>query len=225
MEAFDKATRSPQAEAKAALLEVLADDSVAAAVLRPEGRAVRGRVDEAILRLERLQVAEEPAYSYLLDGNWTVKYVGSYSPGLLNAPTRDLELFLFGGVALGNALNSFANGFWGQAMGLELTNKTVRVSDKGKQVEAFADVTVAGIKGSLSYTAERSPLSGQRLHERVTELRMPEPLGAQKTPVELRRTLLVTYLDKEVMVVRDASGLPEVHVREPAATRKGKAPF
>jgi len=203
-------------DAKAKLLDLLEDDSLQQEVLRAEGKPIRGRLDEAIVGLERLNSNEEPVYSMELDGTWNVKYSGSYAPGLLSSPTRELALFLYGGgFSLGNALASFAEGFWGQTLGLKLTSKKVQIIG-GRDVEAQAEVEIAGRKDTLSYKAELMPLSAARMSEEVISFKLPDPIGNQDLPTELRRSILVTYLDEEIMVVRDESGVPEVLVRETA---------
>jgi len=203
-----------EVDAKARLMDLLNDEAVAREVLRPEGKPTKGRVDEAIISLERMNMETEPVYSEKLDGTWTVKYSGSYAPGLLSSPTRELALFLYGGgFSLGNALSSFASGFWGQNLGVTLFSKTVKIV-AGRDVEASVEVEVAGQRRKLSYTAELMPLSAQRMSEEVVSVDLPDPLGKQDLPLELRRSIIVTYLDDEVMVVRDESGVPDVLVRE-----------
>lgn len=210
--------------AKAQLNNFLADDYLAQEVLRPEGKPTRGRMDEAIVELERLNPTKEPVYSDLVDGKWTVKYTGTYAPGLLSSPTRELALFLYGGgFSLGNALSSFASGFWGQSVGLKVVEKTVRIFG-GRDVQASANVEFGGQKETLTYSGELMPLSGRRMSEEVVSVDLPAPIGRQDAPVELRRTILVTYLDEEIMVVRDESGVPEVLVRELIATTPGSQP-
>mmetsp|Transcript_106558 Transcript_106558/g.206387 ORF Transcript_106558/g.206387 Transcript_106558/m.206387 type:complete len:315 (+) Transcript_106558:69-1013(+) len=201
-------------DAKAAVLDLITDASVAREVLKPEGKPTRGRVDETILRLEQLNPTTEPAYSELIDGAWRVEYSGTYAPGVFSSPTRELALLLYaGGFSLGNALSSFANGFWGQSLGLQLGPKKVQISD-GRDVTANVEVEVSGQKQSLSYKADLFPLSSVRLSEEVLSVDLPEPLGKQEPPLELRRTVLVTFLDKDMMVVRDESGVPEVLIRD-----------
>lgn len=213
--AFTEAT-TQVADAKARLMDLLEDEMLAQEVLKVEGKPTRGRVDEAIVMLERLNPTEEPVYSLELDGTWNVKYSGSIAPGLLASPTRELALFLYGGFSLGNALSSFVNGAFGQNLGAKLGSKVLKI-EAGRDVEATAEVEVAGQKQTLVYKAELMPLSARRMSEEVISLELPEPIGRQDAPVELRRSILVTYLDDEVMIVRDESGVPEVLIREPAA--------
>merc|ERR1719343_895116 len=112
-----------------------------------------------------MNACEEPVYSELLDGTWLVKYSGSYAPGLLSSPTRELALFLYsGGFSLGNALSSFSNGPWGQSLGVKADSKTVRITE-GRTVEASVDLEFAGQRQTLSYQGELLPLSAMRMSE------------------------------------------------------------
>ena len=88
-------------------MDLLDDDVVQSEGLKAEGRPTRGRLNEAIVQLERLNPTGEPVYSELLDGTWTVKCSASFAPGLLESPTSELALFLYGGgFFLGSALSS-----------------------------------------------------------------------------------------------------------------------
>ena len=80
-----KPTTNPAVQdAKDRLMDLLEDSSLEEEVLRPEGRPMRGRVDEAIVTLERLNTNEEPVYSVDLDGTWVVKYTGRALAGQHN---------------------------------------------------------------------------------------------------------------------------------------------
>eukprot|EP00401_Gymnodinium_catenatum_P079728 CAMPEP_0117461628 /NCGR_PEP_ID=MMETSP0784-20121206/2626_1 /TAXON_ID=39447 /ORGANISM="" /LENGTH=331 /DNA_ID=CAMNT_0005255347 /DNA_START=1 /DNA_END=996 /DNA_ORIENTATION=- len=208
------AANEMQEVAKAKLMDLLDDEAVSQEILLPEGKPTRGRIDELILDLERLNPCDEPSYSELLDGSWQVKYSGSYAPGLLASPTRELALFLYGGgFSLGSALTSFAGGFWGQNLGLKLGAKKLRI-DLGRDVEAVAEIEVAGQMQKLAYKAELLPMSARRLSEEIMSVELPDPIGKRDPPVELRRNILVTYLDNTMLIARDESGVPEVLVRE-----------
>lgn len=204
------------AEAKEKLLDFLEDEMVQEEVLLPEGRPTRGRVDEMILALEKQSSEDEPVYSELLDGSWKVEYSGSWAPGLLASPTRELALFLYGGFSLGGALSSFVGGAFGKNLGLKLGAKTVKI-EGGRDVQATVSVIRGETTDELSYTAELMPLSGRRMSEEVMSVDLPAPIGKQDPPLELRRSILVTYLDDTVMVVRDETGVPDVLVRVSSA--------
>lgn len=204
-------------------MDLLDDDMLLGEIMKPESKYIRGRLDESIMQLERRNPTDEPVYSELLDGTWKVKYTGTYAPGLLSSPTRELALFLYsGGFSPSNALASLAAGFWGQTIGFKLGEREVTIQD-GRSVAASATVEVAGGKQELKYKAELMPMSSSRMSEEVTSVELPSPLGKQEPPLELRRTMLVSYLDETLMIVRDESGVPEVLVRE-LALIKAEAP-
>jgi len=199
------------ANAKSALRQLLSEEMLQQEVLRPEGKPMRGRVDEAIIQLEKFSPVEEPSYSEFIDGSWKVSYAGSYSPGMLSSPTRELALFLYGGFSLGSAFSSFVDGFWGQTAGLSMGSKTVQITD-GRDVYAEAEVKISfpvQRSETVRYKAELMPISGRRLSEEVTSFELPT-FGQQDVPLEIRRSILVTYLDGDMLIVRDESGLPEV---------------
>jgi len=186
-------------------------------VLRADGKPMRGRVDELIVQLERFNPNDEPAYSEEIDGKWVIAYTGTYAPGFLSSPTRELALFLYGGgFSLGSVLTSFLDGFWGEQIGIVLASKKVEISF-GRDVEAEAEIILPGdMKETLRYKAEMMPLSACRVSEELVSFQFPEPIGSRDTPFELRRNILITYLDEDTMIVRDESGVPEVLTREMA---------
>jgi len=206
------------------LLDLLDDEGLTQEVMKPEGKPIRGRIDEAILELERFNPEDEPSYSELLDGEWNVKYSGSYAPGFLSSPTRELALFLYGGgFSLGNAVSSFAGGFWGQSLGIKVGTKTVKI-EAGRDVDSTLELEVGGQKQTLRYTAELMPLSSRRVSEDVVSVELPGPIGKVDPPLELRRSILVTYLDDAVMIVRDESGVPDVLLRTSPIVAVDSAP-
>ena len=60
--------------------------------------AKRADINEALLKLERMNPTDDPAFSPLLNGVWTLRYAGGYSnEWALPSPTRQLALFLYSG--------------------------------------------------------------------------------------------------------------------------------
>lgn len=58
----------------------------------------RADINEALLKLERMNPTDDPAFSPLLNGVWTLRYAGGYSNDwALPSPTRQLALFLYSG--------------------------------------------------------------------------------------------------------------------------------
>lgn len=70
----------------------------------PEGlvtsvsKDTRAKINEAILKLESMNPTEEPTMSPLLNGIWSLRYVGGYDDDwALKSPTRQLALFAYSG--------------------------------------------------------------------------------------------------------------------------------
>ena len=60
--------------------------------------AKRADINEALLKLERMNPTDDPAFSPLLNGVWALRYAGGYSnEWALPSPTRQLALFLYSG--------------------------------------------------------------------------------------------------------------------------------
>jgi hypothetical protein len=70
----------------------------------PEGlvtsvsKDTRAKINEAVLKLEAMNPTEEPTMSPLLNGIWSLRYVGGYDDDwALKSPTRQLALFAYSG--------------------------------------------------------------------------------------------------------------------------------
>eukprot|EP00930_Biecheleria_cincta_P005688 TRINITY_DN106617_c0_g1_i1.p1 TRINITY_DN106617_c0_g1~~TRINITY_DN106617_c0_g1_i1.p1 ORF type:complete len:461 (+),score=50.40 TRINITY_DN106617_c0_g1_i1:63-1445(+) len=173
----------------------------------------RGPLHELISRLEAFAHIDNPVDHELLNGQWTVKYSGSYARGLVDSPTRAIALMLYsGGFSLGGWLRSCAAGFWGQAFGLRIDALKVDIRHN-QEVTAVAKVSIGGVAETLSYAAETHSVSPCQMVEKIKYVDLPEPLGTQNLLVDAERRILVTYLDEDIMIVRDESGVPDVLVR------------
>lgn len=173
----------------------------------------RGRLHELISRLEAFAHVDDPIYHDLLNGRWSVKYSGSYARGLVDSPTREVALMLYnGGFSLGGFLRTWAAGFWGQALGMNIEALKVEIRDN-LEVTASANVNIGGVTETLSYAAEIRPASPCQMIEQIRSVNFPEPLGTQNLLLYAERRILVTYLDEDILIVRDESGVPDVLVR------------
>ncbi|KAJ1451208.1 hypothetical protein M885DRAFT_530229 [Pelagophyceae sp. CCMP2097] len=174
---------------------------------------LRSSVLETLMKLEAANPTDAPATSPLLNGVWDVAFSG-YAPGPLLSPTRPLALFLYAG--------GFTPGIAGLSLARMLPEAVVDVGDltltiqrEQPRAEAASTVSLAGmgaqaVKVKTTLEAE----SGVRLRETYQSV---SALGrAVDIPERLRysRTLYVTYLDDEVLVVRDDSGVPEILLRK-----------
>mmetsp|Transcript_1545 Transcript_1545/g.2930 ORF Transcript_1545/g.2930 Transcript_1545/m.2930 type:complete len:228 (-) Transcript_1545:3003-3686(-) len=58
----------------------------------------RAAINEALLKLESVNPTDDPAFSPMLNGIWTLRYAAGYSTDwTLPSPTRQLALFLYSG--------------------------------------------------------------------------------------------------------------------------------
>lgn len=61
-------------------------------------KETRAKINEAVIKLESMNPTENPASSKLLNGIWTLRYVGGYEDEwALPSPTRQIALFLYSG--------------------------------------------------------------------------------------------------------------------------------
>lgn len=174
----------------------------------------RARINEDILRLEALNPTEDPAYSPLVNGVWTLRYAGGYSEPKVSSPTRDLALFLYSG---GYSPGLFALGLARKlpAQLVELGDLEISISRAQPRIEAKVDVKLfGGSEDTVEVKARIEEDSGLRfteVYESATVLGqtvdLPEAL-------QYSRDLYVSYVDEDILVVRDGAGIPEILVRK-----------
>lgn len=141
-----------------------------------------------------------------------VVYSGGYSDGLLNmSPTRQLALFLYAG---GYSPLSF-----GVALARSLPESLVAVSGtklsirrQQPRVEATGEVKLGPLGSSkVTVTCNLEAESDVRLKETYTSVNIA---GGGKTDfpemLQYSRQLFICYLDEDILVVRDETGVPEV---------------
>lgn len=202
------AASSPQAGAKADLLTILNDGLM-------ELSAKRVAVNELLLQLERGNPTQQPARSPLLNGVWEVTFAGLYGPGLLDSPTREFALLLYTGGFSAGVVMQFLNKLPPPlASQLSLNGMTVEICRDQPRVESTTKVRVLGSEQTVVLSSQLEVESDVRLKELFTQstlLNLKLPLSG---PAKFSRDLYVTYLDKDLLVVRDASGVPDVLLRK-----------
>jgi len=175
--------------------------------------SLRSSVLELLTKLEPSNPTEAPATSPLLNGIWDVAYSG-YAPGPLASPTRPVALFLYAG--------GYTPGLAGLSLLRMLPDSLVdvggleiKISRDQPRVEASTTVTVAGagardVKVRTTLDAE----TAIRLKESYATFELAG--RALDIPNRLRysRKLFVTYLDDDLLVVRDESGVPDLLLRK-----------
>jgi hypothetical protein len=194
------------------ILNELPDSLVSGAGLSKDARA---KINEALLNLEAMNPTKNPTSSALLNGVWSLRYAAGYSPEwILPSPTRDLALFLYsGGYSPGLFALSIAQKL--PAALVDVGDLEISISREQPRIEAKVDLKFfGGQKSSVIVTANLKVESGMRFEETYVSA---SAFGRMvDIPEQLRysRELFVTYVDEDILLVRDASGVPEVLVRK-----------
>merc|ERR550514_1145059 len=165
----------------------------------PEGPE-KALVQELLLALQAENPTAAPATSPLLNGKWKFLYASGASPGL-----KALKVALKG-----------AQAFPKSPSGANL----VDVSDTFLTIEEQQPRATASVKVRvLSYEQEIKLESKLEAESAVRLVETYDYLGTQysgfpfQSPVSYKRTMLVSYLDEEMLVVRDTTGRPDVLIR------------
>jgi len=178
---------------------------------------LRSRINEELIKLEALNPTENPTMSNMLNGVWTLRYSGGYaSDWALPSPTRQIALFLYsGGYSPGLFLLTLAQQL-PQSL-VDVGELQISISRDQPRIEAKVDVKFLGNDSSseIVLNAMMDVLSDVRLRETYDkfakvldrEVAIPEQL-------QYSRDLYITYLDNDLLVVRDGSGVPEILVRK-----------
>jgi len=178
----------------------------------------RAAINEALYQMEKLNPTKETTVSPLLNGIWDLRYAGGYSSeGALASPTRQLALFLYSGgysPAL-FVLSTLQKLLPGNVV--ELKNLEVTISRSQPRVEGLVKFSIANgaFVGTAKVTSRLETMSTVRMKETYESASFQE-----FTPVEIpqflqySRDVYVTYVDDDLLIVRDASGVPEVLVRK-----------
>lgn len=179
----------------------------------------RTAITEALLKLEAINpTSPDPAISPLLNGVWELRYYGGYSSDFaLASPTRQLALFLYSG---GYSPGIFALGLAKKLPSFLVDVGELEITIQRDQPRVEAKVSVKLLNGAsgagqdVKVKARLDVESGVRLREVYesatvlgNDLVIPQPL-------QYARDLYVTYVDEDILVVRDASGIPEILVRK-----------
>jgi len=174
----------------------------------------RASINEAILKLEALNPTEDPVYSPLLNGVWILRYAGGYSDPKIPSPTRDLALFLYsGGYSPGLFALSLAQKLPSQLV--ELGDLEISISRAQPRIEAKIDVKLFG--GSQDEVVVKARLdedSGLRFTETYESASVLGQVVDIPEALQYSRDLYVSYVDEDILVVRDGSGVPEILVRK-----------
>jgi len=178
-------------------------------------KEVRSKITEALLKLEAMNPTPEPANSPLLNGVWSLKYAGGYdSEWALQSPTRQIALFLYsGGYSPGIFALSLASTL--PSSFVETGDLEIAISREQPRIEASIDVKfLGGASNDVNVKARLETFSDVRLTEVYESATILGNTVDLPEPVQYSRDLYITYLDEDILVVRDGSGVPEILARK-----------
>jgi len=174
----------------------------------------RASINEAVLKLEALNPTEDPVYSPLINGVWTLRYAGGYSETKIPSPTRDLALFLYsGGYSPGLFALTLAQKL--PAAFVELGELEISISRTQPRIEAKIDAKLfGGAEESIEVKARLEMDSGLRFTETYESASVLGQTVDLPEALQYSRDLYVSYVDEDILVVRDGVGVPEILVRK-----------
>merc|ERR1719247_2434272 len=159
-------------------------------------------VGEILLALEAQNPTRSPATSPLLNGKWKFLYASGASPGL-----KGLQLLLKG------AKNAPRSPSGAELVDVRETFLTIK--EEQPRAEASVGVRLLSVENTVKLVSKLEAESAVRLVEtydaaesEYMSLRLPF-----SSPVQYKRSVLISYLDEEMLVVRDAMGRPDVLTR------------
>jgi len=174
----------------------------------------RSSINEALIKLEQFS-PDEATTSPLLNGVWSLRYAGGYSSEwALPSPTRQLALFLYsGGYSPGLFALSLAQNL--PSALCETGDLSISVNREQPRIEANIGVKfLGGSENEISVKARLDVESAVRFTETYESATVLGQSYELPEAVQYSRELIVTYVDEDLLVVRDASGVPEILVRK-----------
>lgn len=178
-------------------------------------KETRASINEALLKLECMNPTSDPTSSSLLNGVWSLKYAGGYDDEwALSSPTRQIALFLYSG---GYSPGIFALSLASQLPSslVELGDLEIAISREQPRVEAKIDVKfLGGASNDVVVKAALDIQSDVRMKETYESASLLGQNVDLPQAVQYSRDLYITYLDEDIMVVRDGSGVPEILMRK-----------
>jgi len=166
-------------------------------------RADKAVVGEILLALEAQNPTLSPATSPLLNGQWKFVYATGASPGL-----KSLMLLLRG-----------AKGAPKSPSGADLVDVQdtyLTIGSEQPRATASVKVRLLSFETTLKLSSKLEAESAVRLvetYDAAASEYMDLKLPFSSTPVSYKRSVLVSYLDDEMLVVRDALGRPDILMR------------
>jgi hypothetical protein len=188
-----------------------------------EDKVGRITVGEKLLVLERLNPTPRPTTSPLLEGLWEFKWAGARSPGVIAARTllrrfpsvlatvKSINIIILDGTTKATASLKLFN-----TVETSLTLSTKLIAEGPTRLK---EEYVEGVVASPSVLESNIPSQLKGVYGQLVAAvdRLPNPVkevlaGGVKVPLTgtYERLLLISYLDEEILVARDESGVPDV---------------
>lgn len=188
-------------------------------------------VNERITGLERLNPTTRPTTSPFLEGLWNFEWFGSGSPGLFAARVV-FERFPSTLARMSKMNLLLKDGYAKVAAHLKLLNSieskfilSAKVSVEGPL--RMKEEYVEGIFESPTIVEETIPeqLKGAYSQALTTAQQLPVPIrdavaNGLRVPLSgtFQRLFMISYLDEEILIIRDTAGIPEVLTRLEASS-------
>ena len=152
----------------------------------------RFEINELVLQLEKVNPTSDPAESDLINGVWELIVTGVSDP------------FLW----IYQALKLIPSGIRSNI--IDASSLTLTISPTQPRVKASSTINVATIKTNVQVVTELEATSSVRLKETYKSGKIgPIEIPLSAIPY-LHRELVVSYLDKDMLIVRDILGSPGI---------------
>eukprot|EP00968_Pinguiococcus_pyrenoidosus_P008336 scaffold588_cov247-Pinguiococcus_pyrenoidosus.AAC.5 len=176
----------------------------------------RPEVLELLLKLEPMNPTEDPAYSEKLVGSWELRYDGGFSAGLVDSPTREIALFVYAGGYAPSLLLELLKKLPGPLQtALEVDSVTVDISDDLSVMSTTEVFLPGGRKGELGFSSRLLAETPARLSESFSSAKLFGRSLDLPGPLAFMRRFIVSYVDDDLMIIRDESGKPEILTKKP----------
>jgi len=178
-------------------------------------KETRASINEAVLKLEAMNPTEDPASSPLLNGVWSLRYAGGYDEEwAVPSPTRQIALFVYsGGYSPGLFALSLASTLPSGIV--DVGELEISISREQPRIEAKVDVQfLGGASNDVVVKARLDTASSIRLTETYESAAVLGQTIDLPQAIQYSRDLYIAYLDEDILIVRDGSGVPEILVRK-----------
>lgn len=163
----------------------------------------KSEINENICLLEKSNPTNNPAYSPLINGVWELAISGFGSPGLIGFQIlKSIPL-------------------------ITTSDLTITISSMAPRVIASGNIKIGNIPLDYSISTDLVAISGTRMSEKYVGGKIANSLDIPFTSLPsssltdplVMREILITYIDDDLLIVRDSLGSPEVLIRKNYANR------